>query len=178
MAKSKKDKKGWVAISRSIQQNFLWKSDKPFDDRSAWIDLILLANHEPGIFQTRQGEIIKIPVGSTFTSVRKLADRWHWSKEKVGRFLATLTEAQMVTQTATHSGTLVSLVKYRDFQGYRDTPQDTSQDTSQDTTSPRTTMIQQRETTMNNKRASARPVSMAETMEALKRWAEKGGVNG
>ena len=177
MAKSKKDKNGWVAISRSIQQNFLWKSDKPFDDRSAWIDLILLANHEPGIFQTRQGEIIKVPTGAHFTSVRKLADRWHWSKEKVGRFLATLTEAQMIAQTATHSGTLISLVKYRDFQGYRDTPQDTRQDTRQDTTSPQTTM-KNNEQQKNNKRASARPVSMAETMEALKRWAEKGGVDG
>lgn len=37
--------KGWVPISRQLQDHWLW-NDKPFSKGQAWIDLIMLANHE------------------------------------------------------------------------------------------------------------------------------------
>lgn len=107
----------WVKINRSIFDNFLWKKNTPFDVRSAWIDLILLANHEDGQFMTSRGELIKIPRGSHFTSTRSLAERWHWNRDTVSRYIRTLVDAEMLTQTATHSGTLLSLVNYDNYQG-------------------------------------------------------------
>lgn len=174
MAKSKKDKSGWVKISRTVQQNFLWKEEEPFDRRSAWIDLILLANHEPGEIQTRSGETVKIPVGSHYTSIRKLSERWHWSKDKTRRFLATLTATQMTTLTATPNGTLITLVKYRDFQGVRDTEQDANRDTNRHTVETRTRMIYKNDTQEDNTGAAkGRPKSMDDTIEALQRWAKE-----
>lgn len=170
MAKSKKDRAGWVAISRSLQRNFIWDSEEPFDRRSAWIDLILTANHEPGVFQSRSGETVNVPAGATYTSIRKLAERWHWSKDKVRRYLATLTATQMITQTATPNGTLLTLVKYKDFQGVRDTKQDANRDTVEHTDKTRTTIYNNEQQINNNKK---RPVSMQETMDALQRWARE-----
>ena len=174
MAKSKTDKNGWVKISRSVQQNFLWKEEDPFDRRSAWVDLILLANHEPGEIRTRNGETIKIPIGSHYTSIRKLADRWHWSKDKVRRFLATLTATQMITQTATQNGTLLTLVKYRDFQSVRDTKQDAERDTNRHTGKTQTRMIYKNDIQESYSGAKkGRPVSVADTIAALEEWAKE-----
>ena len=38
---------GWIKLHRKIQECFIWgdEEDEPFDRRSAWIDLLLLANH-------------------------------------------------------------------------------------------------------------------------------------
>ena len=77
-----KDKHGWVKISRDILNNILWLSEEPFDVRSAWIDLILMVNHEDAEFLTRRGEIVKIPRGSTLTSIRKLSLRYSSSPQR------------------------------------------------------------------------------------------------
>ena len=124
-------KNNWVKVNRSIFDNYLWKSGEPFDCRSAWIDLILLANHEDGYFRTSKGVTIKIPRGSHFTSVRKLSERWHWSVGKVERYLRGLTDTQMITQSGTQSGTLLSLVNYDDYQGQRYTDEHTNEHTDE-----------------------------------------------
>ena len=171
MAKSKKNSAGWVVLSRSLLNSNIWKMDEPHNYKSAWIDLILMVNHEDGEIITRKGEVVKVPRGSTFTSIRKLAERWGWSAGKVLRYLETLTEAQMITQTGTRSGTLLSLVNYSNFQGRRNTDGYTDGNTDGNTGGRRTTMNnneQQRRTT----RARA-PVPMDVTMEAVDKWIEK-----
>lgn len=119
----------WVKINRSIFDNFIWKKNTPFDYRSAWIDLILLANHEDGEFLTSRGELIKVPRGAHFTSIRSLSERWHWSKQSVVHFLHILCDAQMITQCGTKSGTLLCLVNYSEYQGGKDTGRYTNKDT-------------------------------------------------
>ena len=37
---------GWILIHRKLQENQIWYSNEPFDMRSAWIDLLMLANHD------------------------------------------------------------------------------------------------------------------------------------
>ena len=127
----------WIKLYRSIFDNDLWLAEEPFDRRSAWIDLILLANHKDGHFINSKGVLIKVPRGSHFTSTRVLADRWHWSRGKVDRYLRLLCETQSVTLTVTASGTLISLVNYDDYQGGRATNSTTNEATS-DTTNEAT----------------------------------------
>lgn len=156
----------WVKLNRSIWNNFLWTDNEPFDRRSAWVDLILLANHEDGEFMTRHGNVIKIPRGSHFTSVRTLAKRWHWSISKVKRYLDTLTGTQMVTLTGTQTGTLVSIVKYDDYQGRRNTGEYSNEYTDEYTDDRRT----RKEEGYKKKRSSNRPASLQEKIEAMKRF--------
>lgn len=112
--------KGYIKLFRDIQDNSLWTSSEPFDHRSAWIDLLLLANHKDNkIFS--DGDMLEIKRGQFLTSSRKLAERWRWSRVKVERFMSVLESEQMVcrkraTRKAT-SGTLVTIVKYDTFQG-------------------------------------------------------------
>lgn len=116
-----KNDKGWVKISRDLLDSAMWQRETPFEERSAWIDLILMVNHEDGEVFDKKGNVVNVPRGSCYTSIRKLADRWHWSTGKVLRYFDSLKKAKMITQTGTQTGTLVSLVNYDKFQGQRNT---------------------------------------------------------
>lgn len=111
--------KGWIKVYRQIQDNTLWLSEDPFDYRSAWIDLIMMAN-----IQTKKsvyrGKAIEIKRGQVCTSIRKLSVRWHWSPGRTRRFIKLLQDLDMIRHEKWHtSGTLLTLVKYDDFQSRR-----------------------------------------------------------
>ena len=120
---------GWVILSRKIQDNWIWENP---DMLKAWLDLIFLMN-----FKDRKliidGQLKVIKRGQYFTSIRNLASRWEWSKDRVERFLKLLESDEMITRSRTPSGTLLTLIKYEDFQGQPDTNKDTDKDTDKDT---------------------------------------------
>lgn len=107
--------KGWIKIDRSILDHWLWKSKKPFDERSAWIDLILLANYKDTKIPYK-GEIVTCERGSVNLSISFLAKRWGWSRDKAMRFISILECDQMCTLNATRHRTTIKLMKYDDFQ--------------------------------------------------------------
>ena len=72
---------GWVKLHRKIQDHWLWQ-DKPFDKRSAWIDMLLMANHDDNKFLLGN-VLVEVQRGSFITSELKLMERWGWSKTKV-----------------------------------------------------------------------------------------------
>lgn len=128
---------GWIKLHRQIWSSDIWQSPEPFDKRSAWIDLLLLANHSDNeYFDGRK--MISVSRGQLVTSLRHLADRWHWSKDKTQRYLRHLSRQNMIHTTATHSATLITIVKYDDFQGERDTYRDMERDKDQDTNQSQT----------------------------------------
>lgn len=112
--------KGWISVYRSIRDHWVWKKDQVFDHAHAWIDLILDANHEDRKIVIN-GKLTVIHRGQKWTSVRTLADRWGWSKNKVTRFLKCLESDSMVIQKRSKNGTLLTIVNYDDFQCQRDT---------------------------------------------------------
>lgn len=113
---AKKKDKGWIKLHRKITNNFLWTSREAFDRRSAWIDLLLMANHESRTLILRNGVEITIEAGQMFTSYDSLADRWHWSRNRVRRYLDQLSAHQMVTRTGTPSGTLITVNSWALYQ--------------------------------------------------------------
>jgi len=124
--------KGWIKLHRKIQDNMLWNDSESFDRRSAWIDLIMMANVKDKEIMYR-GQCIKIKRGQVYTSVRKLAARWHWSRDKVNRFIKTLIKAHMIEKdNRTQSATLLTLVKYDDFQSRTDSNKATNKSTHKD----------------------------------------------
>ena len=167
---AKKDN-GWIRLSRSILDSEIWRDDEPFDYRSAWIDLILMVNFEDKTFITRHNAIIDIKRGSVFTSIQHLSDRWHWSKGKVRRYITLLKKLGMIEFCGTADGTLLTLVNYRKYQDVRHT--DGSPDGSPDGSAGGSRLNKVKNEKERKKRAGA-PVSMSETMEALKKWAAKG----
>ena len=107
---------GFIKLHRQLQDCWVWK-DERFSRGQAWVDLLLLANHKDKkmLFE---GEIITIHRGQLMTSYSILASRWKWSRQTVMRFLELLESDSMVNKTRNSNGTLLTIVKYDDFQCY------------------------------------------------------------
>lgn len=115
--------KGYIKLYRDIWSNWLWKV-KPFDKARAWIDLIMLANHEEKVIEFNEKPYTVRP-GQHMTSLAALAERWGWSRNKVRRFLNALESERMLTQKRHSNGTLLTLINYRVYQGMRNSKRNT-----------------------------------------------------
>lgn len=126
--------KGWICVHRSIQDNDIWDDDEPFDRRSAWIDLLLLANHKDKniIFN---GHPLTVKRGTFITSVRKLSEKWKWSNDRTLRYLRLLEQLNMITRDSNNSRTLISIVKYDFFQDMPNSDKDSDKYTDRTLTS-------------------------------------------
>ncbi len=109
---------GYISLHRKIQNCWFW-DEKPFDRARAWIDLLLLAVHS-NTKQSIDGDFVEISRGQYLTTVRRLADRWGWSKDKVSKFLSVLEKDGMITRTIVKKRTLLTIVNYGFYQGDQD----------------------------------------------------------
>ena len=158
--------KGWIKLYRQIQDNILWTDSEAFDRRSAWIDLIMMAN-----VQTKEiiyrGQIIKIKRGQVYTSTRKLAARWRWSRDKVKRFIKMLSDAHMVERDdRTTNATLLTIVKYDNFQSKVDTNKSTNKST--DKSSDKSTdksLLKNNKNVKNEKEEPAAPLPSEDPLD-------------
>lgn len=115
---------GWISLDRRLLDHWLWQK-KPFSPGQAWVDLLLLVNHkdEKADFG---GKTITVKRGSRLTSIRILAARWGWSKDKTVRFLNVLEKDKMLIKKSDTKKTVITLVNYGNFQKQADTKRDTS----------------------------------------------------
>lgn len=105
---------GWISIHRQLQEHWLWE-DKPFSRGQAWVDILMLANHDDNKFLLGN-ELVEVKMGSFITSERKLGERWGWSRKKVDNFLMLLQNDKMVDIKKNHRRTEINVVNYWDFQ--------------------------------------------------------------
>ena len=112
---------GWIKLHRGLCEHWLWK-DRPFSKGAAWVDMILMANHEPHRLKTRTG-FVELERGSFHTEERSLAARWGWSGTKVRNFLTSLESEKMILKTVKKSstgksseGTTVKVLNYGIYQ--------------------------------------------------------------
>lgn len=82
---------GFLPVSRKMfdGSDELWSDDEPFDRRSAWIDLLQLAQVR-GRTRMIGGETVSLGPGELVVSERFLAKRWGWTKARVRKFLLDL----------------------------------------------------------------------------------------
>ena len=107
--------KGYIKLYRDIRDNWVWE-DKPFARGQAWADLIMMMNHKDReVFY--DGRMITVKRGSRITSLRKLGERWGWSRHKVSEFLDDLEKSGMISQKRDSKKTLINVIKYDFFQG-------------------------------------------------------------
>lgn len=121
---------GWISVHRSLQSNWLW-SDKPFSKGQAWIDVLLLANHQDNKFLLGN-ELVEVEQGSFITSELKLMDRWGWSKSKVRSFLKLLESDGMLVKKSDTKKTTLTVVNYKHYQDKETTerPQNNHEETA------------------------------------------------
>lgn len=121
---------GWIRIHRKIKDSFVWQ-DKPYSKGQAWIDLLLAVNYDDKniIFD---GNLLLVRRGSCITSVRKLAEKWGWSKDKVSKFLSLLEKDGMIDKDTNSKRTLITIANYGFYQDCKDSDKDTNNDKKQD----------------------------------------------
>ena len=120
---------GWIKLYREITDHWIWDDPVKFQ---RWIDLLLMVNHENKKVIIDKN-VVEIQAGQKFTSIRKLAARWHCSKNTVTGTLNLLQRDGMLYKQALHGGTLITIVNYRDYQGFSRNEKDTNKDTNKDT---------------------------------------------
>lgn len=119
--------KGWIKLHRKVLDCWIWQ-DKPYDKARAWVDLLLLAMHRDKKLLI-DGEILVVGRGSFMTSISKLSERWGWSRNKTKRYLEILENEEMLNTKRTPKGTLVTIVKYEEYQ-LADTTQGSTESTT------------------------------------------------
>jgi len=105
---------GWVSIHREIWNSWVWK-DKPFSKGQAWIDLILMANHEDKKVLVGNS-LVLVKRGSRIMSQLKLAERWGWGAGRTRKFLRLLESDNMIAVNATKRYTLITIINYEKYQ--------------------------------------------------------------
>lgn len=106
---------GYIKLHRCIKDCQIWDDEERFDKRSAWIDLLLSANHKEKTILLGMKEVTIYP-GQTHTSVQKLAEKWHWDRKTVMRYLDFLERTSMIRQERTPKGTTITIVKWAFYQ--------------------------------------------------------------
>lgn len=114
---ARKKDRGWIKLYRNIQYSEIWDTEEKFNRRDAWIDLLLMANHEERQVVMPNGEAVTVQAGQVLTSLNSLEVRWRWSRNRVLRYFSLLTELGMITKTKLPHGTLLTLIKYEFYQG-------------------------------------------------------------
>ena len=113
-------KNGFIKLHRQIQDHWLWNNDEPFDRRSAWIDLIMMASWKSGT-RDFKGQIIEQRRGDVVTSVKSLSMRWRWSEGKVRRYLDALQKDGMLAKKRQSHGVVLTIENFSSFQDERRT---------------------------------------------------------
>lgn len=105
---------GWIKLNRQLTEHWLW-TKFPFSYGQAWVDLLLLANHEDSKMSYK-GEVIVCKKGTVNRSISFLANRWRWDRKTVRRFLSLLETDEMVTVNATTHRTTITIENWDFFQ--------------------------------------------------------------
>lgn len=149
---------GWISVHRQIQEHWLW-ADKPFSKGQAWIDMLMLANHEDKQILLGK-EVVTIKTGSFITSEVKLAERWGWSRHKVRDFLDVLKTEKMIDKVSDRQRTTIFVDNYAEYQDTGKYQKD----------NPGTTQGQPRDTNNNDNNANntlSYPLFCARTRESF-----------
>ena len=128
---------GYIKLNRCIKHNWLWALDEPFDMRSAWVDLLLLANWQD-VKRFDNGKFVEYKSGVVHRSILELAARWRWDRKKVRRFLDVLEQDKMVIVNTSKHGTTITIVNWDLYQNHGSTNGTTTTTTSTTTTTPTT----------------------------------------
>ena len=106
--------KGWIAIYRSLADHWLY-DDRPFCFAAAFVDLLILANYTDNKALHR-GQLVVCERGTVNVSVKLLAARWGWSRDKVKSFLTKLESDDMVTLQIDTRRTVIRINNYDKYQ--------------------------------------------------------------
>ncbi|MDB5052651.1 MAG: repO, partial [Bacilli bacterium] len=122
---------GWISLHRKIMEHPFYTEKRKFSRYEAWIDLIMLANHQDNKFMLGN-QLIEVKRGSFITSELKLMDKWDWGKEKLRAFLKLLEADGMIIKEATTKQTTITICNYEKHSSKSDRIESSNSNGSED----------------------------------------------
>ena len=123
-------RKGWIKLHRALLDNPMWE-EKPFSVGQAWVDLLLLCSYDEHEVdgQTCQPGTVRL-------SKEWLMARWGWTRWKMDKVLRRWEAENMIQRTTQRTNqrtsyTVLTVVKWENFQGATSKNQRTNQRTNQ-----------------------------------------------
>lgn len=105
---------GFLKLQRKFYNHWLWEEERSLSKAEAWLDLLQLAAFAP-YKKIVKGKLIGLEQGELIASVRFLAKRWVWGKDKSAKFMSLLESDNMIRRISRQGETIVSLCKYSDY---------------------------------------------------------------
>ena len=124
-------KPGWLKLYNQTLDSDFWVDPAPFSHRDAFFHVLMSANWRKGVTHIH-GHKYTIERGQWLTSIRKLEHTFHWSRDRVYKWLQIMKDYDMLQSENVGFGTLLTVVNYGKFQNSADSQQDTQQDSQQD----------------------------------------------
>ena len=103
---------GWIKLYRTIQDHWIYQDPVKL---KWWIDLLLMANHEPKKVLIKNS-LIEVGRGQTVRSLGTLSKRWLVTKKTVRTFLSLLEKDTMITTQGVTVSTLITICNYDIYQ--------------------------------------------------------------
>jgi len=105
---------GWIKLYRQIDENPIYFEER-FTRSSAWIDLLLLANHKSTQIRVR-GIEVQLHAGDLFWSQERLGERWKWNEKTVGKFLKELQNLGQISYKTEYRIGIISITNWTKYQ--------------------------------------------------------------
>lgn len=115
-------RRGLILLDRSVMEHELFSGAK-FSEREAWIWMLMEASFVDRRIRIHS-KLVPLKKGQFAASIRFMADKFQWNKNKVHRFLDMLEQEDMIgTETGTGQTiiTICNYSEYQDFEIYRGT---------------------------------------------------------
>lgn len=169
--------KGYILLHRKILNSPIWDSDEKFTLRTAWIDILLMANHADADVPFN-GQTIKCARGSRITSIRKLSVKWGVSRRTVLKWLDFMQSQQMIEFSSHGTYTTVTVKNYDkyqqkgDFQRGQRATESTTKSTSQRANPATTECTQTKKYIKNDTKNDTKERKGAEAPVISSQWRE------
>lgn len=106
---------GWIKLHRKLSEDPQWLKE-PFTRGQAWVDLLMLANHDKGYIRVR-GNRLDVLRGQVGWSEQALSRRWQWSRSRVRKFLSELEKLEhQIEQQKNNISSIITIVNYESYQ--------------------------------------------------------------
>lgn len=119
-------------MDRGVWDHELFARDE-YSRREAWLWLVASAVWKDQRIRIKDS-MLPLSRGQCAFSLRFLATKWGWSKDKVARFMRHLEIETMIETQARRDITIITICNYEKYQSSKDDDCDTERDTERDTT--------------------------------------------
>lgn len=106
---------GWIAISRDLFEHDFFARE-PMSEREAWVWMLAKAAWKDTTHRIGS-DMVPVPRGSFFCTLRELQSAWGWASDKrVRTFLKRTQEGRMADASAAHGKTHITICNYNQYQ--------------------------------------------------------------